>query len=91
MYLLWRAGGPTAQDELWDFLADDLVRLYQPQDGDWQRVRELMQEYGDVPMDLADASLVVAAEQLGIRRIFALDGHFYAYRIGGKHFFEVLP
>ena len=32
-------------------------------------------------MDLADASLVAAAEWLGINRIFALDTDFYVYRL----------
>jgi predicted nucleic acid-binding protein len=32
-------------------------------------------------MDLADASLVAAAERLGLRRIFTLDSDFYIYRL----------
>ena len=39
-----------------------------------------MRQYHDAPMDLADASLVVAAERLNLRRIFTLDSHFRAYR-----------
>ena len=31
-------------------------------------------------MDLADASLVAAAEQHDLRRIFTFDRHFHAYR-----------
>jgi len=50
-----------------------------------------MSQYHDAPMDLADASLVTAAELLKVRRIFTLDQHFYAYRIDGQHPFEVVP
>jgi hypothetical protein len=50
-----------------------------------------MQQYQDAPMDLADASLVAAAERLQLRRIFTLDRHFYAYRIDEKHPFDVVP
>ncbi|ETX06452.1 hypothetical protein [Candidatus Entotheonella palauensis] len=50
-----------------------------------------MQQYHDAPMDLADASLVAAAEQLRLRRIFSLDRHFHAYRIDGKDSFDVNP
>jgi hypothetical protein len=51
----------------------------------------LMERYSDTPMDLADASLVAAAETLGLRRIFTLDSDFHFYRIGGSAPFEVVP
>lgn len=91
MYLLWRAGGLLAQDELWGSLVDGLVVLHIPEATEWERMRALMQQYQDAPMDLADASLVVAAERLQFRRIFTLDRHFYAYRIDGQHPFDVVP
>jgi predicted nucleic acid-binding protein len=48
----------------------------------FSRALELIAEYEDHPMDLADASLVVAAERLGLRRIWTLDrGDFETYRI----------
>jgi hypothetical protein len=59
------------------------------------RAFELMDTYADHPMDLADASLVVAAEALGTRRVFTLDREdFGAYRIrrGHRHYpFELVP
>ncbi len=54
-------------------------------------MRILMEQYRDVPMDLADASLVVAAETLNMQRIFTLDSDFYVYRINGKQAFTVVP
>jgi len=54
-------------------------------------MRVLMRQYRDTPMDLADTSLVVAAERLNLRRTFTLDSHFHAYRINGTHPFEVVP
>ena len=36
----------------------------------------LMEKYKDLPMDVADASLVVTAETRNISRIFTLDSHF---------------
>ena len=45
------------------------------------RVHELMEKYRDLPMDLADASLVIAAEDLGSGRILSTDERdFHAYR-----------
>ena len=91
MCLLWRAGGLSAQDELWGYLADGLVVLHSPAATEWEQIRTLMQQYHDAPMDLADASLVTAAERFQLRRIFTLDRHFYAYRIDGQHPFDVVP
>ena len=59
--------------------------------GDDERMQELMEQYKDTPMDLADASLVVAAEVLNIARVFTTDTDFYVYRRHGNQPFEVLP
>ena len=91
MYLLWRVGGLPAQEELWSYLADGLVVLHTPEAKEWERLQVLMRQYHDSPMDLADASLVVVAEQQNLRRIFTLDSHFQAYRIHGTSPFEVVP
>jgi predicted nucleic acid-binding protein len=59
------------------------------------RAFELMESYGDHSMDLADASLVVAAETLSTRKIFTIDrADFDTYRVrrGHRHYgFEVVP
>jgi len=44
------------------------------------RIIELSKKYHDVPMDFADATLVVAAEQTGIREIISIDSDFEIYR-----------
>jgi predicted nucleic acid-binding protein len=45
------------------------------------RMLRLMRKYGDLEMDLADASLVVLAEELGEGRILSTDERdFRAYR-----------
>ena len=50
------------------------------------RAFQLMGRYADRPMDLADASLVVAAERTGARRVFTLDrADFRVYRIRRGH------
>ena len=42
---------------------------------------ELMEKYRQLPMDLADASLVVLAEEIGSGRILSIDQRdFGAYR-----------
>jgi predicted nucleic acid-binding protein len=48
---------------------------------DKNRLLLLMQQYADLPMDFADASLVLLAEQLGHGRILSTDKRdFHTYR-----------
>jgi uncharacterized protein len=50
------------------------------------RAFELMERYADHPMDLADASVIAAAEALQTRKVFTLDiADFAAYRIRRGH------
>ena len=49
-----------------------------------------MEQYQNVPMDLADASLVSLAELSGIRQIITLDKDFFIYRINDKDSFDVI-
>jgi predicted nucleic acid-binding protein len=51
---------------------------------DMLRLLELTDKYADVPMDFADATLVITAEKSGIRQIISLDRDFYIYRLPGK-------
>ncbi|MEA5583126.1 hypothetical protein VB620_17475 [Nodularia harveyana UHCC-0300] len=46
-----------------------------------QRIEELMEKYKDLPMDLADSSLVILAEELGHGQILSVDYRdFNTYR-----------
>ena len=40
-------------------------------------------------MDMADASLVAAAEALSLTQVFTFDRHFYAYRLANGDVLEV--
>ena len=91
IYLLGSTGGWKAQEALWKLLERGDLQLV-PLDGPLQnRTRVLMKQYLDIPMDLADASLVAAAEALGLTRVFTLDSDFQVYRWKGKRKFEILP
>ena len=91
MYLVGSAGGWTAQEALWKLLERGDLQLV-PIDASLQkRTRALMGKYRDTPMDLADASLVAAAEALDVTRIFSLDRDFQICRWKGRRKFEVVP
>ena len=57
-----------------------------------RRGLELMEKYREIPMDFADATLVVLAEEMGITESFTLDSRgFNTYRIQGKKGFSLWP
>lgn len=91
MYLAYRAGGWSMQQFLWRYVRTGTLRLHLPGPAEEERMPELMEKYADNPMDLADASLVAAAEALNVTRVFTLDTHFNAYRLDGTLPFEIIP
>lgn len=91
MYLLGGVGGFSYQSALWDLRRTGRLVLHEPGAAEPERMAELMSKYQDVPMDLADASLVAAAEVLGLRQIFTLDGDFFIYRLSDGSALNVVP
>ena len=87
--------GSIGSDRLREFVLKEGMSVWWFDSPALARAFELMDRYSDHPMDLADASLVVAAESLGTRRIFTVDRHdFETYRIrrGHRHYvIEILP
>jgi hypothetical protein len=56
------------------------------------RCHELMKQYRDLPMDLADATLVALADVLQVFKIFTLDHKdFSIYRFRQKRRFTLIP
>ena len=90
-YLLGNAGGWIAQDALWKIIERGDLQLMELDEALRKRTRALLAKYRDVPMELADASLVAVAELLNLKRIFSLDSDFHIYRFKDKHAFEVIP
>ncbi len=91
MYLVFGIGGWPLENKLWDYVRLGLIRFHFPDEAETQRMIELMERYRDRPMDLADASLVAAAEALNNPSIFTQDADFYIYLFQNKRAFEVIP
>ncbi len=73
-------------DRLRDFILEGGVQVWFMEHAAVVRAFELMEQYRDHPMDLADASVIVAAESLRTTRVFTLDqADFGAYRIQRGH------
>jgi uncharacterized protein len=91
MYFAFKSGGWPRQRLLWELVNDGLLKFHAPTEAETARIQVLMEEYHDTPMDMADASLVTAAEALGEKHVFTLDSDFYVYQRHGKEPFEVVP
>ena len=73
-------------DQLRQFIANGAMSAHYSSDAEVARMFELMETYRDRPMDLADASIISAAETLGTRKVFTLDRRdFDAYRVKRGH------
>jgi predicted nucleic acid-binding protein len=90
MYLLGKNGGYRYQAKLWQWHSARRVILHEATSNETARMAELMRKYRDVPMDLADASLM-AAESIGTKRIFTLDSDFRFYLLANGAALEVIP
>lgn len=90
MYLL--GGSWRGQTALWSRVETDALTIAPLDVGDAPRMRELMEKYRDLPMDLADAALVRIAERENLTRVFTLDRrHFSIYRPARRRRFAILP
>jgi uncharacterized protein len=66
---------------LLDDLAAGTFDVWNPPELHYARIPEMMRKYASLPMDLADATLVLLAEHLGHGRILTTDVRdFGAYR-----------
>lgn len=90
-HILGRRVGWRAQNALWHFVLQDEVQVVHLERHHMRRAQRLMEQYRDTPMDLADATLVVLAEERDLRRISTLDSDFHVYRVHGAHSFDVVP
>jgi uncharacterized protein len=91
MYLLGRDGGWPPQATLWAMVERGMLQIAELSDAAVVRMRALMEQYRDLPMDLADASLVALAEERGQTRMFTLDSDFQVYRLPRGRTFTIVP
>lgn len=80
------------QDNLWVFIRRGGIEIYPLEKELLLHCRELMKQYRDLPMDLADATLVALADTILILKIFTLDHKdFSIYRFKQKKRFTLIP
>lgn len=81
-----------AQDNLWEFIIRGGLEILSLEPNMQVRCRELMEKYKDLPMDLADGTLVTVAEYNKTTEVFTLDHRdFRVYRTSQGKRFRLLP
>lgn len=92
MYLIAsRLGAEVEVRFLGDLAAGDFI-VEPVAAGDWLRIAELVARYRDLPLGTFDASVVAAAERLGIGVIATLDRrHFSVVRTANGESLKLVP
>lgn len=94
MYLLHQRVGWNGVEALWAMCGRAHLRIADQGPGAQVRMHDLMSTYRNVPMALADASLVTLAEERREQRILSLDPDFHVYVATWdrrKYGLEVIP
>jgi len=73
-----------AQQDFYEWVMLKGVIISEINQHDIPRIMELTAKYADLPMDFADATLVITAEKTGVKKIVSLDKDFDVYRLPGK-------
>jgi predicted nucleic acid-binding protein len=69
-----------AQANFLEWIERGGLKIYEMEHDHISRLSELTKKYDDVPMDLADASLIVVSEVKGIHQIASIESDFYIFR-----------
>ena len=72
-YLLVNRGGMDQPQKFLRLLENPVIRLFDLDKLALQRMQQLMYKYATLPMDFADASLVILAESIGHGYILSTD------------------
>jgi uncharacterized protein len=90
-YLLLERYGNNAQFRFLNQLTEGSIDIFSMEKHHLKRAIELMMKYANLPMDLADASLVVLAEEIKENRILTTDVRdFTIYRWHNNKTFDLL-
>lgn len=91
-YLIEQRVGTHAEVRFLGDFAAGAFRAEPVAPADWMRIAELVARYSDLPLGTADASVVAAAERLGVTEVATVDRrHFHVVRPCHAGAFTLLP
>ncbi len=74
----------NVQIDFLEWLKREAVTIVNLENIHLERIIQLSKKYSDVPMDLADSSLIVIAELTNITEIITIDSDYYIYKTKNK-------
>lgn len=91
-YLLGREAGTRVEAMFLRSLADRELQSADLSTTDYQRMAELVDQYGDLPLGTTDAAVIALAERLRVSEVATLDRrHFTVVRPRHVAAFTLLP
>lgn len=90
-YLIGTRLDPTAEVLLLGDLAAGSLIVEPVAPADWLRIAELVGRYRDLPLGTVDASVIAAAERLGVTEIATLDRRHFDVVTAHHGPFALLP
>lgn len=67
--------------DFFDWISEGGMEIHSMEQWQIKNIRDIMDKYGDLPADLADATLLEAAEQQQTEYIITIDSDFDVYRL----------
>jgi predicted nucleic acid-binding protein len=74
----------NVQVDFYKWIQRNAIQIINFTQKDLDRIIELTTKYSDIPMDLADCSLIMISELLSITNIITIDSEYYIYRTKNK-------
>jgi predicted nucleic acid-binding protein len=74
----------NVQIDFFEWIVNNGISLYEINNDDIADIIKLTKKYADIPMDFADATLVIASQRTGIKTIISIDSDFEIYRLPKK-------
>ena len=90
MYLLHKSIGWSGIKQLQNLVEINAVEIFPLTPEHRKSAFKYMDRFRDQPCDYADATLLALAESTGVRQVFTIDKHFYAYRLSSGEPLEVI-
>lgn len=91
-FMIQKYGSPEHEALFVDSLADGDFIVVDATSGDYRRAAELMRQYADFPLGVADAIVLALAESLDIVEVATLDHrHFQNVRVRHAEYLTLLP
>ena len=74
----------NVQIDFLEWLKREAITIINLENNHLDRIIQLSKKYSDVPMDLADSSLIIIAELTNIYDIITIDSDYYIYKTKNK-------